>query len=66
MLRNDVITNVNPSGRPFVMIANALTFLCEKWKRIKKTLLLLDRHEFELIRDFNDLNNVEIGHIDRH
>ena len=34
MLRNDVITNVNPSGRPFVMIANAL--YCEKWKRIKK------------------------------
>ena len=60
MLRNDVITNVNPSGRPFVMIANALYFFMRKMEKDKETLLLLDRHEFELIRDFNDLNNVEL------
>ena len=60
MLNNNVITNVNPSGRPFVMIANALYCFMRKMEKEKETLLLLDRHEFELIRDFNDLNNVEL------
>ena len=34
-----------------------ITKICNCYK---ETLLLLDRHEFELIRDFNDLNNVEL------
>ena len=42
------------------MIANALYFFMRKMEKDKETLLLLDRHEFELIRDFNDLNNVEL------
>lgn len=60
MFKNNMILNMNPSGRPFVMIANALYYFMRKKNQDNETLLLLDKHEFELIRDFHDLNNVEL------
>lgn len=60
MLKNNMILNMNPSGRPFVMIANALYYFMRKQNRENGILLLLDKHEFELIRDFHDLSNVEL------
>ncbi len=60
MLKNGLISNMNPNGRPFVMIANALYYFMRKKRKKKGTLLLLDKHEFELLRDFHDLNNVKL------
>lgn len=60
MLKNGLISNMNPNGRPFVMIANALYYFMRKKRKEKGTLLLLDKHEFELLRDFHDLNNVKL------
>lgn len=60
MLKNGLISNMNPNGRPFVMIANALYYFMRKKRKENGTLLLLDKHEFELLRDFHDLNNVKL------
>ena len=52
--------NINPSGKPFVMIANALCYFMRRKKSENEALLLLNKHEFELIRDFHDLSNVKL------
>lgn len=59
-LKNNMIFNMNPCERPFVMISNALYFFQKKRNREKNALLLLDKNEFELIRDFHDLKNIEL------
>ena len=59
-LKNNIIMNINPSGKPFVMIANALYYFMRRKKHENEALLLLNKHEFELIRDFHDLSNVKL------
>lgn len=59
-LKNNIIMNINPSGKPFVMIANALYYFMRRKKSENEALLLLNKHEFELIRDFHDLSNVKL------
>lgn len=59
-LKNNMIFNMNPCERPFVMISNALYFFQKKRKCEKNALLLLGKNEFELIRDFHALKNIEL------
>lgn len=54
------IKSLNPGGRPFISLKNALYYFARGRKREKKSLLLLNRKELEMIKDHVQLCNVEL------
>lgn len=59
-LKGTTIQNMNPTTRPFVMMNNALYFFYKSRKKNKKSLLLYDKRELELLRDHMELSNLEL------
>ena len=58
LLQGGIIKNINPYSKPFSMIKNALYYY--KKKSRGNSLLVLDRHELEMIKDFYQLQQVII------
>ena len=59
-LKGNIIQNMNPTTRPFVMVSNALYFFYKSRKKDKRAVLLFDKKELELLRDHVELANMEL------
>ena len=55
------IKNMDPYGRPFISLSNALYFFNRDKGNDKQSLLLLNKKELEMLKDFYELNNVEMA-----
>jgi hypothetical protein len=60
MLKGNSIVNANPHSQPFVMISNALYFFNSSLGNDSGTVLLLDKGELELVRDFRELRREKL------
>lgn len=54
------IKNLNPGGKPFISLKNALYFFDRGFKGGRKSILLSDRRELEMIRDYLQLRCIEL------
>lgn len=52
------IRNINPGGLPFVSLKNAIYYYNKNRKKGQSGLLLFNRRELEMIKDYGQLNNV--------
>jgi len=55
------IKNMDPYGRPFISLSNALYFFNRDKGKDRQSLLLLNRKELEMLKDYYELNNVEMA-----
>ena len=59
-LRGNVIQNITPHTQPLVMMNNALYCFYKNRKKDKSSLLLFNKRELELLRDYIELRNMEL------
>lgn len=55
------IKNMDPYGRPFISLSNALYFFNRDKGKDRQSLLLLNRKELEMLKDHYELNNIEMA-----
>lgn len=64
-LENNAIHKVNPNGNPFFALKNALFFFYKKCNGKNSSVLLFDRKELEMIKDYWDLKQESVYGISR-
>lgn len=59
-LRGTDIRNINPYRRPFVLMSNALYMYYKNRKRNLNSLLLFDKYELEMLKDYWQLHDLKL------
>lgn len=54
------VVNVSPYGCPFVMISNALYYFYKSRRKDKTALLLYEKKDLELLKDYYELKHMEL------
>ena len=54
-----MIKCLDPYGRPFISLQNVLYFIEKGSKKKNKSILLLNRRELDMLKDYNLLNSFQ-------